>query len=183
VLEEAPQSLVFLTRVEDPTRRAEIQRDLVLRYPNISAIDLETILAAIDAILSKVALAIRFMALFSIGSGLVILVGAIATSRYQRMRESVLLKTLGARSRQVRRILLTEYFALGALGGLVGAALAWGAGWAASEFLFEIPYRPPTLRLAGFWLGTAVLTTVVGVLAGRDALRRPPLEVMRELSE
>ena len=183
VLEEAPQSLVFLTRVEDPTRRAEIQRDLVLRYPNISAIDLETILAAIDAILSKVALAIRFMALFSIGSGLVILVGAIATSRYQRMRESVLLKTLGARARLIRRILATEYLALGAVAGLTGVVLAVVAGWAAIRFLFELDFRLTLAPLLVFWVATALLTAAIGLANSRDVVRRTPLAGMRDFAE
>jgi len=183
VLEEAPQSLVFLTRADDPTRRAEIQRDLVLRYPNVSAIDLETILAAIDAILSKVALAIRFMALFSIGSGLVILVGTIATSRYQRMRESVLLKTLGARSRLIRRILATEYLALGAVAGLTGVVLATVAGWVAIRFLFELDFRLSLPPLLYFWLATTALTAIIGLANSRDVVRRTPLAGMRDFAE
>lgn len=183
VLDAAPASWVMLTRADDARERALAQRDVVRAFPNVVSLDLTLVQQTLDAILNRVSLGVRFMALFSIGAGLLILIGAIATSRYQRLRESVLLKTLGATSRQIRRILLTEYFALGALGGLVGAGLALVAGWAAAEFLFEVPYRPPTLRLAGFWLGTAALTTVVGVLAGREALKRPPLEVLRELSE
>ncbi|MGD8868567.1 MAG: ABC transporter permease, partial [Gemmatimonadales bacterium] len=167
VLDEAPQTLVMLSRMDDPTRRAEIQRDLVVGYPNVSVIDLTTIIEAVDAILSKVALAIRFMALFSIGSGLVILIGAIATSRYQRTKESVLLKTLGARARIIRRMLATEYFALGSFAGLAGVMLAALAGWIAMRFLFELGFRLPALPLLAFWLGTAVLTTLIGLANSR----------------
>lgn len=180
VLEDAPQSLVFLSRVNDPTSRAEIQRDLVVRYPNVSVIDLATILEAIDAILGKVAVAIRFMALFSIASGLVILIGAIATSRYQRMRESVLLRTLGARSHTIRRILATEYFTLGAVAGLAGVLLASIAGWVAIRFLFELSFHPSLPPLLLFWLATALLTTAVGLLNSRDVVRRTPLAGMRD---
>ncbi len=182
-LEQAPQSLVVLSRVDDPIGRAEVQRDLVLSFPNVAAIDLTIILDAIDAVLSKVAVAIRFMALFSIGSGLVILIGAIATSRYQRMRESITLKTLGARSKTIRRILATEYFALGSFAGLAGVGLAAIAGWLAVTFLFELRFDLPGLALVGLWAGTALLTTLIGLANSRDVLRRTPLAGMRELAE
>ncbi len=183
VLDDAPQSLVMLTRVDDPIRRAELQRDLVIGYPNVAAIDITVIIEAIDAILGKVALAIRFMALFSIACGLVILVGAIATSRYQRARESVLLKTLGARSRTIGRILATEYFALGSLAGLAGVVLATVGAWAAVRFLFEMSFRLPGLPLLAFWAGTALLTTVIGLANSRDVVRRTPLAGMRDFAE
>ncbi len=182
-LERAPQTLVLLSRVDDPIGRAEVQRDLVLSFPNVAAIDLTIILDAIDAVLSKVAVAIRFMALFSIGSGLVILIGAIATSRYQRMRESITLKTLGARSRTIRRILATEYFALGSFAGLAGVGLAAIAGWLAVTYLFEMRFELPGLPLIGAWVGTAFLTTLIGLANSREVVRRTPLAGMRELAE
>ncbi len=183
VLEEAPQTTIMLTRIDDVTRRAEIQRDLVLEYPNVSVIDLAMIIEAVDSILEKVAMAIRFMALFSIGSGLVILIGAIATSRYQRTRESVLLKTLGAKSKTIRRILATEYFALGSFAGLAGVLLATIGGWVAVTFLFEMTFHLPGIPLLAFWIGTAVLTTIIGLANSRDVVRRTPLAGMRELGE
>jgi putative ABC transport system permease protein len=183
VLEEAPQTTIMLTRMDDPTRRAETQRDLVLQYPNVSVIDLAMLIEAVDSIIEKVAVAIRFMALFSIGSGLVILIGAIATSRYQRTRESVLLKTLGARSKTIRRILATEYFALGSFAGLAGVLLATIGGWIAVTFLFEMTFHLPGLPLLAFWIGTAVLTTIIGLANSRDVVRRTPLAGMRDLGE
>lgn len=182
-LEGAPQTSVMLTRVDDPVARAEIQRDMVQRFPNVAAIDLTVIIQTIDTILEKVAIAIRFMALFSIGAGIVILIGAIATSRYQRARESVLLKTLGARSRTIARILATEYFALGSFAGLAGIALAAIGGWAAVVFLFELDFRLPTLPLVTIWIATAALTTAIGMANSRDVLRRTPLAGMRDFAE
>jgi len=182
-LEDAPQTILVLTGIEDVTARAEIQRDLVIAYPNISALDLTVLLRAIDSVLSKVALAIRFMALFSIASGLVILVGAIGTSRFQRIRESILLKTIGARSRTIRRILATEYFALGTLAGFTGVLLAAIAGWLLIRFLFELNFYLPGVPLVAFWLATAVLTTAIGLANSRDVVRRTPLAGMRDLAE
>ncbi len=183
VLDDAPQMTVILSRVDDPGARAVFQRDLVTAFPNVISLDLTQVQRSLDTIVDRVTLAIRFMALFSITAGLIILIGALNTSRGQRVRESVLLKTMGATARQVRAVLVTEYFALGAMGGLVGVILAAAAGWAAMRFLFEVPFSAPVLALGGFWLGTGVLTTAVGLLAGRDVTRRPPLEVMREMSE
>jgi putative ABC transport system permease protein len=183
VLDDAPQSMIVLTRANDATQRAEIQRDLVLAYQNVSAIDLTTLLDAIDSVLRKVALAIRFMALFSVASGLVILIGAIATSRYQRTRESVLLKTLGARSRTIRRVLGIEYFALGFFAGLTGVVAAAIAAWVAVRFLFELSFELPGLPLLAFWLTAALLTTVIGLVNSRDVIRRTPLAGLRDFAE
>jgi putative ABC transport system permease protein len=183
VLENAPQMLVSLARVDDPTTRAEVQRDLVRSFPNVSAIDLALVQEALDSVVSKVALAIRFMALFSIASGIIVLVGAIATSRYQRMRESVLLKTLGANSKQIRHILLTEYAALGTLSGLTGILLAGVAGWALVTFMFELSFRVPAPPLIALWLGVVVLTVVIGLVNSREVVRKPPLAVIREMAE
>jgi len=183
VLEQAPQMMVILTRVEDPMARARFQTDLIAQFPNVAAVDLTLFQGTVDLIFRRVALAIRFMALFSVAAGLLILVGALAASRLQRMREVVLLRTLGARTGQVRAVLFTEYAALGTLAGLAGALLAGGGGWLAARFVFEVPFQNPALPLAAFALGTALLTVLVGAGAGRALARRPPLEVLRELSE
>jgi putative ABC transport system permease protein len=183
VLDDAPQIFVTLTRVDDATRRAELQRDLVRRYPNISALDLSLVQDTIDTLLGKITLAVRFMALFSIAAGMIVLVGAIATSRFQRVRESVLLKTLGGRARQVTQVLATEYLALGVLAGLTGMLLAAVAGWALMVFFFELTFRLPVVPLLGLAAGAAGVTLFVGLLTSRDVARRAPLAVLREMAE
>jgi putative ABC transport system permease protein len=183
VLNAAPHSFVVLTRVSDRTVRAEVQRDLVLRYPNIAAVDLTLLQETLDSVLGSVSLSIRFMALFSIVSGLLVLIGAIATTRFQRMRESVLLKTLGASQRQIIGITLTEYSALGALAGLTGVLLAGVAGWALMRFFFEVPFRLPSLPLGALAVGAAVITMVVGLANSWSVFGRTPLAVLREMGE
>jgi putative ABC transport system permease protein len=183
VLDRAPQTFVTLVHVDDPTVRAEIQRDVVIRYPNISALDLTLIQQTLDSVLGKVSLAIRFMALFSIGSGLIILIGALTASRFQRVREAVLLKTLGARAKQIRQILLTEYFAWGSLAALTGVLLAGVAGWALITRLFELSFTLPAVQLAIVWAGVCLLTTVIGFANSGEVLRKTPLAVLREMSE
>jgi putative ABC transport system permease protein len=183
VLESAPQIFVTFTRVEGDAGRAEVQRDLVQRYPNISALDLSLVQQTIDTILGSVTVAVRFMALFSIACGMIVLIGAISTSRYQRLRESVLLKTIGARTQQVTRILATEYLALGTLAAVTGLLLATVAGWALVTFFFRMTFRLQLLPLLELGLATIVVTIVVGLLSSRDIMRRAPLAVMREITE
>jgi putative ABC transport system permease protein len=183
VLEKAPQTFVTLTHSDNATTRAEVQRDLVIKYPNISAVDLTLIQKTLDGVLGKVSLAIRFMALFSVASGLIILIGALAASRFQRVREAVLLKTLGAKGSQIREILLTEYFAWGSLAALTGVLLAAVAGWALTTRLFELPFRLPALQLGLVWVVVCLLTTVIGFANSGEVLRKTPLAVLREMSE
>ncbi|MBI3982859.1 MAG: FtsX-like permease family protein [Gemmatimonadetes bacterium] len=183
VLEEAPQNIVLLSRVDDPQERAVVQRDLVRQYANIAIVDLTLVQQTLDKILGSVSLAIRFMALFSIASGLVVLVGAIATSRFQRMRESALLKTLGASRAQITRIVATEYCAIGLVAALAGMILAGVSGWALTRFLFEVPFRLPTLALTTLGLGAAGATTIVGLANSVRVFRSTPLAVIREMAE
>ncbi len=183
VLEDAPRTYVALLSVEGAIPRAELQRDLVRRYSNLSALDVTLLLETLDRIVGSVAAAIRFMAVFTLASGLIVLLGAIATSRFQRLRESVLLKTLGAAAPQIRAILVAEYGTLGGLAGLTGTLLAGAAGWALVTFLFELSFRLPVLSLAGFTLASIVVTTLIGLLSSGDAVRRPPLAVLREMAE
>jgi len=183
VLEDAPQMAVILTHSPDVAARARVQRDVVERFPNVAVVDLTLFQKTLDDVIGKVTLAIRFMALFSVASGILILVGALATSRRQRLREVTLLRTLGARRPEIRTVLLTEYALLGLLAGVTGTLLSTLGGWAAARFVFEIPFRLPVGALLVFWSGCALLTTMIGAATGRELTRRPPLEVLRSLGE
>ena len=180
-LREAPQSYVMLTRVNDDASRARAQRDVVVRFPNVSTIDLTLIENAVGRILDRVSLAVRFMALFSVVTGVLVLVSAIAASRRQRVRESVLLKTLGATRAQIVRMLFTEYALLGAIGSVAGIALAVGGGWAAVHFIFKTPFALTILSLAAVAVATMVLTVVTGLLAARDVFSETPMSALREV--
>jgi putative ABC transport system permease protein len=183
VLEQAPQSFVILAQLADADARAQLQRDLVERFPNISLIDATLVLESIDVLLGRVALAIRFMALFAIASGLLILIGSLATSRYQRARECVLLRTLGAQARTIRGILAAEYLALGALSGVVGVVLAGAASWGVMHLLFGVSPALPLGELGLICAAAALASMLVGVSYGRDAIRRTPLAGMREIAD
>jgi putative ABC transport system permease protein len=109
-----------------------------------------------------------------------VLVGALATSRFQRVREGALLRTLGATRGQVFRVVLAEYLSLGLLAAGVALLLATGAGWAIARFLFEGSFTLPALQMAALTLTVVTLTVIVGLVNSREVVRQPPLEVLRQ---
>ncbi|HVN83194.1 MAG TPA: FtsX-like permease family protein [Terriglobia bacterium] len=179
VLEKAPKFYVMMTRSQSSQMSAQIQQAVVSQFPNVSVIDLALILASVDAVLAKVSFVIRFMAMFSIFTGLTVLGGAVITGRYQRIQESVLLKTLGASRRQVLRILMVEYVFLGLFSSLSGSILAVAATWALARFLFKVTLTIAYLPTVAVLLGVLGLTLLTGMLSSRGIHSRPPLEVLR----
>ncbi len=178
VLEKAPQSALLLTRIEDPAARGVIQRRLVERFSNLTAVDISSVQAAVEKLVGQVTLAIRFMALFSLITGAVVLAGAVATSRYQRIREGALLRTLGGTRGQILRVVAAEYAALGLIAAAAGLGLAIVAGWALARWVFESPFGVPS-SIAVLQVLVVLGTTLVGLLNSRDVVRRAPLEVLR----
>jgi putative ABC transport system permease protein len=116
---------------------------------------------------------------FSLGAGVIVLLGAVAASRDQRIREGVLLKTLGATRAQVRRVILAEYLSLGALASVCALLLSMLAGWALLHFLFESPFQPPLVPLAALSAGVVLLTAAIGLWSGREVFAHSPLEALR----
>jgi putative ABC transport system permease protein len=179
VLEPAPQFHVMVTRADDIAVRAELKSRAVRRFPNVSVIDLDTVLRTVDTILDKVSVVVRLMALFSIGTGLVVLVAVVSGSRFQRRRESALLRALGANRRQVGRILLVEYVLLGSLAGLTGLTLALVGGWGITRFVFDISFAPALEPLVVALVGVPLVTAIAGLSGSRGVHTAPPLEVLR----
>ena len=136
--------------------------------------------AALDEVLGRVAAVIRFLAGFSVATGFIVLLGAVLTSRLQRIRESVLLRTLGATRRQIAAILLSEYLTLGLLASLAGIGLAAAAGWALAKWLFKVPFYVPVPPLLGLAAAVTALAGAVGWWASREVFRHTPLEALRD---
>ncbi len=178
-LEGAPQSLVTLTRIERASDRGVFQRRLAERLPNVTILDLSSVQETLERLIARVLLAIRFMALFTLGTGTLVLVGALATSRFQRAREGALLRTLGATRGQLFRIVVAEYVSLGLMASVVAVVLASVAGWALARFLFEGSFTLPVVPLTLLAAGVVALTVAVGLANSREVLRLPPLEVLR----
>jgi len=152
----------------------------VRAYPNVSSIDLSLVRRTIDQIVDKVTLTVRFLALFCLAMGIPVLFSAVAATRRDRLREGVLLKTLGATRGQIGRILLAEYALLGVLGSLSGMLLAFGGSWALVRFVFEGSFAPalgPALGIAG---AMTLLAISIGMLTGRDVFRETPMAALRE---
>jgi putative ABC transport system permease protein len=180
VIDAAPQTYVTLAYVEDAAARSAAQRDLTRAHANIATLDVALVRETLAGIVRRVTTAIRFMAGFGVAAGLIVLAGAVAASRFQRVRESALLRTLGATRAQVRRILLTEYLALGALAAVAGTTFAVAASWAVVRFFFELEFVLPILALAGGAAAVAIMAAVLGMANSREALRGTPLSVLRE---
>jgi len=178
-LNEAPQFIVLVTRTETREQSALVQRNIVEQYPNVSAVDLELILATVRNILNQAAFVIRFMAIFSIVTGLIVLTGSVIVSKFQRMRENVLLRTIGASRKQVTGILLAEYTFLASFATLAGLLLAVAAGWSLTLFVFESTFSMPWLQFGIGWILLTLLTLIIALLNSRGTLNRPPLEVLR----
>jgi len=179
ILEQAPQFYVQISRVPNPKVSASFQQTMVRNFPNISVIDLALILSVIDELLGKIGFVIQFMALFSILTGVIVLIASVRISKYQRIQESVLLRTLGASRKQILAITALEYFFLGALAAATGLLISIAGSWALAKYTFETTFTPHILPILGIFGLICLLTVVIGLLNSRGVLNKPPLEVLR----
>ena len=178
-IDDAPAFHVLVTRIESPADSARLQQSVVRQFPNVSALDITLVLRTLDQILEKIAFAIRFMALFTVATGLLVLVATILSGRWQRIRESILLRVLGASRRQILKILLVEYAVIGLLASATGVCLAYGGTAALAVFVFETPFAPPLFPAAVAVAAVTGLTLATGLLASRGITSHPPLEILR----
>jgi putative ABC transport system permease protein len=179
VLEGAPKFHVMAARAADLGLNARVQRGVATAFPNVSILDLGLVIESLDTVFGKAELAVRFIALFTLATGVVVLAGTLAAGRDQRVREAVLLRTLGASAAQVRTALVVELAALGLMAGVTGAVLALGGGAAVATWVFDAPPTLPWWPLAATVAGVVGLTVGVGLLTQRGVAGRPPLEVLR----
>jgi putative ABC transport system permease protein len=180
VLEPAPKFHVAAMRAENSDHSARVQRTLVSAFPNVTAIDLALVMQTVDTIFTRVAFVVNFMAAFTVLTGIIVLAGSVLTGRFQRIRETVLLRTLGATRRQLFRIQLVEYTILGVLASIVGGALSVLGNALLAKFVFRItPSVPVGLLLVGA-TAVCVVTVITGLLSSRGVANHPPLEVLRQ---
>ncbi|MBL7856346.1 MAG: ABC transporter permease [Cyclobacteriaceae bacterium] len=180
VLEEAPQIFVTATRIDDKQIANQFQQQLVMQFPNVSLIDLRLILSTVNSLFDKLGLVIRFLAMFSIITGLVVLAGAVINSKFVRIKENVLLRTIGARTAQITKITLIEYAWLGLFSALTGMILSMGGGWLLTTFFFKITFAFDWLELLIIGTGVVVLTVAIGWFNSREVISTPPLQVLRK---
>jgi putative ABC transport system permease protein len=178
-LENAPQFYAFVTRTDSTRVSAGIQRAVVERFPNVSAIDLTLVLDTLDSILGRVSDAIRFVALFTILTGLAVLVSAILSSRSQRLKESILMRILGAPRGQIVWAIVAEYLFLAVISCFTGALLAAGAIWGLSFYFFGAFSSISWSRVVLILAVITGATVLAGVLGCWGIFRRPTLEALR----
>lgn len=178
--DEAPRTFIALVRApRDAAARAALQRDLVRAYPNVSAIDVREIIRAIQGVVENITLAITIVGVIALASGMLILVGAVAMTRFQRHYESAIYRTLGASTKRVAAMVAVEYGVLGTLAGVLGALGAVGLSWAVTTRLFDMDWTAePGLTGAGIAI-TAAVVLAVGLLTSLDVLVRKPLGSLR----
>jgi putative ABC transport system permease protein len=179
VLEQAPQFHVLLTHVPSSKASAQFQQAVVREFPNVSIVDLGLILSVVDDLLDKIGYIIRFMSAFSIITGIIVLIASVRISKYQRIQESVLLRTLGASRKQIFAITALEYLFLGALSALTGIVIATIGTWLLAKYSFEVPFTINVLPAIALFVIISLLTVIIGLLNSRGVLNKPPLEILR----
>ncbi|QHS57961.1 FtsX-like permease family protein [Mucilaginibacter sp. 14171R-50] len=182
VLEDAPQFHVLLTHVPSNAVSARYQQVVVKQFPNVSMIDLGLILNVLDELLGKIGYVIKFMSGFSIITGIIVLISSVRISKYQRIQESVLLRTLGGSRKQIFTITALEYLFLGALSALTGIVIAVGSSWLLARYTFDMPYSVNFLPVGIIFIVITSLTVIIGLLNSRGVLNKPPLEILRSNS-
>lgn len=180
VLEQAPHSFVgFLRGPQASAARARLQAALVEAAPNVSVIDGREILATIKSVVDNVTLAVTVVGTLVVFSGLLILIGAVAMTKFRRVYEAAIFKTLGATRQLIAAVLVIEYGLLGLLAGAIGAGGAIGLSWAVSRYALDIPFRPLLGMSAAGVAVTALLVAAIGVVSSWEVLQRKPLATLR----
>ena len=179
-LQRAAQTYVgFLELAADPGARLGVQRALVAVAPNVSAIDVRDVLASFREVLDNATLGVTIVGAVTLVGGVLILVGAVAMTKFQRLYEAAIYRTLGAGTRLLMSMVAIEYGLLGLLAGVLGAGGALAMSWALARGLFDIVWRPaPGMLVAGVLL-TAVAVGAVGLAASAEILVRKPLATLR----
>lgn len=177
----APHSYVGFVEVNDQeaAARGGLQRELIASHPNVSVIDVRDIIATIRTIVDNVTVGVTAVGVVTLVGGIMILIGAVAMTKFQRIYETAIYRTLGASSRLVAAMLAVEYAMLGTLAGTLGALGGTVLSWTLTEHLFGIDWHPAPGLLAVGIVASAVVVSAVGVLASVDVLRRKPLATLR----
>ncbi len=178
--EDAPRTFIALVRApREPAARAALQRDLITSYPNVSAIDIREIIRTIQGVVQNITLAITIVGVIALGSGMLILIGAVAMTRFQRHYEAAIYRTLGASTRRLTAMVAVEYGVLGTLAGLLGAGGAVALSWAVTTRLLEMAWEPAIHIAAIGVAATAAVVLMVGLSASLDVLVKKPLGSLR----
>ncbi len=177
-LDGAPITYVATVRVP-PQDEVALQTKVVSAFPNVTAINIGDVMETFARVLERLALAIRAVALFCVLAGALVMAAALTATRYRRLYEAVVLKTLGATRALIAQAFAAEYALLGGVAGGIGIVLANGLAWAVLRYILDLPWSlEPRLLTMGF-VATVFLTLTVGFLSTYRLLGQRPLTVLR----
>jgi putative ABC transport system permease protein len=181
VMARLPMSFVGFLRTRDGDQpRAALLRDIVRDFRNVSAIDVRAVVAEVRGMLDNITVGVTVVGGVTVVCGILILVGAVAMTKFQRVYEAAVYRTLGATTRVLTGMVAVEYGLLGLLAATLGALGAFGLSWALMTFLFDLRWYPPVALVSAGALASAALVCVVGVLASLDVLLKKPLATLRQ---
>ncbi len=180
MLEDLPATLI--TSFYLPPSAHDFTTRLVAEFPNLSVIDVAAILAQLKAMTDKLVVIVQFVFGFALVAGLVVLFAALQATHDEREYELAMLRTLGARHRQVRQALLAEFLVLGAVAGVLAGVGASAIGWALAHYVFKMAYVPSLWPLLTAMVLGGAGVVVGGWLGTRGLLARPPLASLRALA-
>ena len=177
-MRDMPQTLI--TAFHLPDAKSNLGNTLTRDFPNLTVVDIGSILKQIQSVLDQVIRAVEFLFLFTLAAGALVLYAALIGSQDERMREAGLLRALGASRRQLSRAQWIEFALVGALAGLLAASGAAAIGWALAYYVFHFEWHfSPLVWLAGAAVGM-VCTFIGGWIGLRNVLNQPPLQTLRE---
>jgi putative ABC transport system permease protein len=180
ILEKAPHNFVLITRADSREKSALVQRKSVIQFPNVSIIDLETILQTLDEVLTKVKYAILFMAFFTVFTGFLVFIVSLLLTRYEKFLQVILLKTIGAQTTVIYKIQLAEYFILGFLSASLGLLVAFISVLLVGNFMFEIAAMPYLFNYAIIWIVVVVVTVLIAFFNHKKILAANPMAILSE---
>jgi putative ABC transport system permease protein len=178
LMADTPQT--FITAFRLPPEKSALVNQLVRDFPNLTIVDIGSVVRQIQGVIDQVVRAVEFLFLFTLASGVLVLYAALVGSQDERIREAGLLRALGATRRQLSAAQWIEFALVGGLAGLLAATGAAATGWALAEYVFNFEWRfSPIVWLAGVGVG-AVCAFIGGWVGLRNVLRHPPLQTLRE---
>lgn len=179
-IDQAPQFYLMMTKVPTEIESSKFQQKIVNNFPNVSVIDMNAVLTVLQEILDKIGFIIQFMGAFSILTGIIVLISSVRISKFQRIRENVLLRTLGASRKQIYLITISEYLFLGLLSALTGIIISLLASYLLAIFVFESVFVPSIGMIALLLLLIVGLTVLIGLINSLSVINRSPLEALRK---
>lgn len=179
-IDQAPQFYLMMTKVPTEIESSKFQQKIVNNFPNVSVIDMNAVLTVLQEILDKIGFIIQFMGAFSILTGIIVLISSVRISKFQRIRENVLLRTLGASRKQIYLITISEYLFLGLLSALTGKIISLLASYLLAIFVFESVFVPSIGMIALLLVLIVGLTVLIGLINSLSVINRSPLEALRK---